>query len=85
MEILEHWQRLKVHRMSFEKYLGEGSMELLKRKVESSTGIQLKSLLWWLINKDRLREQQETRKRGSVIVITVKGETEAKKLYASGF
>ncbi len=84
VEILEHWQRLKVHRMSLERYLGEGSMDLLKREVESSTGIQLKSLPRWLINKIRLKEQQDTRKRGSAIMITVKGEAEAKKLCASG-
>ena len=57
----------------------------MKREVESSTGIQLKTLPRWLISEDRLREQQETgNKRGSAIVITVKGETEAKKLCASG-
>ena len=84
VEILEHWQRLKVHGMSLERYLGEGYMELLKCEVESSTGIQLKSLPRWLINENRLKEQQETGKRGSAIVITVKGEAEAKKLCASG-
>ena len=60
VEILEHWQRLKVHGMSLERYLREGSMELLRREVESSTGIQLKALPYWLINKSHLREQQET-------------------------
>ncbi len=59
-------------------------MELLKREIESSTGIQLKCLPRWLINKNRLKEQQETGKRGSAIVITVQGEAEAKKLCASG-
>ena len=59
VEILEHWQHLKVHGMSLDRYLGEGKMELLKREVESSTGIQLKTLPHWLINENRLREQQE--------------------------
>ncbi len=85
VEILEYWQRLKVHGMPLERYLGEGKMELLKREVESSTGIQLKTLPRWLINEDRLREVQTNgNKRGSAIVITVKGEVEAKKLCASG-
>ena len=85
VEILEHWQRLKVHGMPLERYLGEGKMELLKREVESSTGIQLKTLPRWLISEDRLRQAQITgNKRGSAIVITVKGETEAKKLCAAG-
>ena len=44
IEILEHYQHLKVHEMSLKKYLVERSMELLKRKFESSIGIQLKSL-----------------------------------------
>ena len=35
VEILEHWQRLKVHGMSLQRYLGEGKMEQLKREVES--------------------------------------------------
>lgn len=30
VEILEHWQRLKVHGMSLEIYLGDRKMELLK-------------------------------------------------------
>ncbi len=85
VEILEHWQRLKVHGMPLGRYLSEGKMELLKREVESSTGIQLKALPRWLINEDRLREAQTTgNKRGSAIVITVKGEVEAKKLCAAG-
>ena len=44
VEFLEHWQRLKVHGISLERYLGGGKMEVLKREVESSTGIQLKAL-----------------------------------------
>lgn len=59
VEILEHWQRLKVHGMSLERYLGEKKMELLKREVEPLTRIQLSALLRWLLNEDRLREQQE--------------------------
>ena len=43
VEVPEHWQRLKVHGMPLERYLGEGKMELLKREVESATGIQLKA------------------------------------------
>lgn len=67
--------------MSLKKYLGESSIELLKCKVESSTGIQLKSFPQWLINEDQLRKQQEIGKRGSAIVITIKEEAEAKKQY----
>ena len=86
VKVLEHWQRLKVQGMSLDRYLREGKMELLKREVESSTGIQLKTLPRWLINENRLREQQETgNKRGSAIVITVKGESKANHLCASGF
>ena len=73
-----------MHGISLEKYLNEKSIELLKRKVESSTCIQLKSLSWLFINKDRLKKQQETEKQGSTIVITVKGKAEVKKLCASG-
>ena len=84
VEILEHWQRLKVHGMSLDRYLGDGKIELLRRKVKSSTGIKLKALPRWLISETRLREQQETgNKRGSAIVITVKEEFEAKQLCAS--
>lgn len=56
-------------------------MDLLKKEVESSTGIQLKTLPRWLINENR----QVTRdKQGSAIVITVKSESEANQLCASG-
>ena len=73
IEILEHWQRLKVHGMPLERYHGKGKMELLRREVVSATGIQLKTVPRWLINETRLREQQESsNKHGSAIVITVK-------------
>lgn len=85
MEIWEHWQRLKVHGMPLEVYLGEGKMELLEREVESATGIQFKALARWLINESRLREEQASNNnRGSAIVITVNSESEAKRLCASG-
>lgn len=45
IKILKHWQRLKVHRMPLQRYLGKQKIELLKRKVKSATGIQLKLLL----------------------------------------
>ncbi len=71
--------------MLLERYLGPGKMELLKREVESSTGISLKATPRWLINEDRLNEQQEaSNKRGSAIVITVSNENVAKQLMASG-
>lgn len=84
IEILEHWQCLKVHGMPLERYLGDRKMDFLKREVESSTGIQLKTLSRWLINENRLREEQVTRdKWGSAIVIIVKSKSEAKHLCAS--
>lgn len=43
-EALEHWQRLKVHGMPLARCLDERKMELLKREVESSTGIRLKTM-----------------------------------------
>lgn len=44
VKILEHWQRLKVHGMLLDRYLGEVRMELLKQEIESAIGIQLKTL-----------------------------------------
>lgn len=41
VEILEYWQCLKVYKMSLDKYLGDGKMELVRQEVESSSGIQL--------------------------------------------
>lgn len=43
VEVLERWQRLKVHGMPLGRYFGEGEMELLfSREIESSSGIELK-------------------------------------------
>ena len=84
-EALEHWQRLKVHGMPLGRYLGEGKMELLKREVESSTGVQLKTTPRWLIHESRLRERQESENYcGSSIVITVANNSDATYLYARG-
>ena len=60
-------------------------MELLKREVKSLPRIQLKALSCWLINENRLEKQQETgNKQGSIIVITIKGETKVRQHYISG-
>lgn len=56
-EELQHWQRLKVHSMPLSRYLGKGKIELLKREVESSTRIKLKTVSRWLIHENRLRER----------------------------
>lgn len=42
--------------MSLEKYLEKGSIELPKGKVESSTGIELKTLPRWLIYDNRIKK-----------------------------
>lgn len=83
VEVLKHWQRLKVHGMSLEKYLEEERMELFGKKIEWATGIQLSTIPCWLISESRLRKQQESNnKRGSVIVITGSSQDKAKMLYA---
>ena len=51
VETLERWQRLKVHRMSLVRYLGEEKIKLFCQKIESSTGIQLKTVPRWLISE----------------------------------
>lgn len=56
VEIIEYWQRLKVYRISLERYLNKRSMELFKHEVVFLTGIQLKVLFNWLMNKIHLRE-----------------------------
>lgn len=85
IEILKHRQCLKVYWMPLERYLGDRKMDLFKREVELSTGIQLKTFSCWIINKNRFKEEQVTGdKQGSVIVITVKSKSEAKQLCAFG-
>ena len=67
------------------RYFGEGRMEVLCRKIESSTGIKLKTIPRWLISEARLEERLETGSgKGSAIVITVGNEEDASKLCASG-
>ena len=67
------------------RYLGEGKMELLKREVKLSTGVQLKTTPCWLIYESRLRERQESGNyRGSFIVITVANNSNATYLCARG-
>lgn len=45
--------------MSLERYLGERKMRVLKRKVELSMVIQLKTPPHQVISKDQLRKQQK--------------------------
>lgn len=71
--------------MSLDIYLKSGKFDILKREIESLTGIQLKTMLRWLISEDRLKKQQEKRsKRRSTILITVSNKIEAKQLLANG-
>lgn len=85
VEALERWQRLKVYGMPLERYLGEGKMVLLRRELESSTGIQLKTISRWLISESRLEERLESGTgRGSAIVITVGTSEEAAKVCSKG-
>lgn len=55
VEIVKQLQCLRVHGMSLERYLRPRKMELLKKKVESSIGILLKTISCWLGSKDCLK------------------------------
>ena len=85
VEVLKYWQRLKVHGIPLNRYLGERKVELLKKEVQSATRIQIKALPRWFISENCLKKQQESsNKQGSVIVITVSSKNKAKKLCAPG-
>lgn len=45
VELLEHWQWLKIYGILVNRYLSKRKMELLRQKIESSIGIQLKTPL----------------------------------------
>lgn len=78
VEIFEQSQRLNVYGMLLDRYLELGKFEILKREIESSIDIQLKTMSRWLISEGRLKEQQKKRsKRGSILVITVSNKIEA--------
>lgn len=71
--------------MSLDRYLGSEKLQHLKREVESSIGIQLKTMPHWLISKDCFKEKQKKgSKISSTIVITVGNTIEAKRLLANG-
>lgn len=74
-----------MHRMLLERYLGKGSIELLKRQVKSFIKVPLKALFCLFIYNIHLRKQQEAMKQQSAIVIIIKGKVEANKLCAFGF
>lgn len=44
IEALEHWQSLKTYGTPLQRYQGKGRIELLKREVESSIRIKLKTV-----------------------------------------
>lgn len=81
VEALERWERLKVHGMSLARYLGERKMEILCQEIESSMGIQLKTVPCWLISVGRLEERLKSgTRRRSAIVSTMGTSEEAAKL-----
>ncbi len=74
-----------MHGMSLARYLGKGKMEVLCRKIELSTRIQLKIIPRWLINKSRLEERFESGiEKRSAIVIIVGTREEVAKLCSKG-
>lgn len=71
--------------MSLIRYLREGKLEVLYRKIESSIQIQLKTVPCQLINKSRLEKHLESSiRRESAIVITVSISKEATRLCSKG-
>lgn len=60
VNVLKYCQRLKVHEMSPNRFLKKEKMELLKRKIELATKIQLKTLPYWLISENCLKKQQKS-------------------------
>lgn len=72
-----------MHGIPLARYLDERKMELLRRKVELSIEVQLKTSPRWLIYKSQLRERQELGNyRGSSIIIIVANNSNATYLYA---
>lgn len=67
--------------MSLAQYLEDGKIELLWREIESSTRIEWKTQLCWLINEPQLEKRLELGSgRGSVIVIILRSSAEVSKL-----
>lgn len=83
VKVLERWHRLKVYRISFIYYLGDGKKVLFCWKIKSSIGIKLKTTSKWLINKKRLEKylKLENKKR-FVMMIIVENKLEALNFYA---
>ena len=72
--------------MSLARYLREGKIEVFSRKIESSTGIQLKTVPRWLISESWLEKQLESGTgKKSAIVITVGTSKKTSKLCSRGF
>lgn len=72
--------------MALDRYLELRKLEILKKEVEFSTNIQLKTMPHQLINENRFKKKQEKRnKRRSAILIIVSNKIEAKQLLANGF
>lgn len=72
IEALERWQKLKGHGMSLIRYFGKAKIEVLCQDIESSMGIQLKTVPRLLISETRLKEYLESsNKKRSTMIITV--------------
>ena len=69
--------------MPLRRYLGEGKIELLKKEVELTTKIQLKTTPCWLIHESQLKERQQSGNYCSFfIVITIANNSDATYLCA---
>lgn len=81
VEVPKQQQRLKVYRMSLARYFREEKLEILYRKIKSSTGIQLKTGPCQQISESRLKKHLESgTRRRSAIGITVGTSEEVVKL-----
>ena len=69
--------------MPLMRYFEERKIEILYWEIKLSTGIKLKTIPEWLINKIRLEEYLESgNKRRSAIVITVRNKAVVLKFCA---
>jgi len=88
IETNELWERVKMHGVNFDRYLGKktgGGLENLRQELQAENkGVVLPLAINWIGGLKDVQKKKSEGKKASMVVFAVKGSKMAKKVFKRG-